>query len=179
MKVVFRPRQFRTTERASNIFIKGVFGGLGIDFLAVMSRLYQMPFLWFSEGTTIELDFGSENLILKALEDKGEDFHAEEVIEKIPLKDLVSMSVPALRDKYIRAFAANLAEHNFGMPKTAKAIRERWHPSLISEFAAEEGHPILAAEIINLLFRNEWGIKTSYERKTTAAHNDKAVASYI
>jgi hypothetical protein len=99
MKVVFRPEQFRKPERVGNISAKGSFRGLGIDFLAVMSRLYQLPFLWFSEGTFIELDFDSEKLVLKAPEDIGEEFHAKEVVQEIPLSELVYLSVAALRDK--------------------------------------------------------------------------------
>lgn len=163
MKVIFKPPQFRVGGQAGNISAEGTFSGLGIDFLAVMTRLYQLPFLWFSEGTIIELDFDSEKLILKALEDKGEDFHAKQVVHEIPLSELICLSVTALRDKYITPFAADLAEYNFGMPKTAKAIRERWHPSLISEIAAEEGHSVLDTEINNLLFRETWEIQTSYE----------------
>jgi hypothetical protein len=165
MKVSFRPQQFNMSERAGNISAKGVFRGLGIDFLAVMSRLYQMPFLWFSEGIFIELDFDTEKLILIAPEDKGEDFYAKKITQEIPLNDLVGRSVSFLRDRYIRSFAADLAEHNFGMPKTAKAIRESRHPSVISRFAAEEGHPVLDTEIINLLFRESWEMEPSYKRE--------------
>jgi hypothetical protein len=164
MKVIFKPQQFRTDGRTGNISAKGTFSGMGIDFLAVMARLYQLPFLWFSEGIFIELDFDAEKLILKAPEDKEGDFHAEEVAREIPLSELVYLSVTSLRDKYIRPFAADLAEYNFGMPKTAKAIREHWHPSLISEIAAGEGHPVLDTEINNLLFRENWEILTSYEK---------------
>ena len=164
MKVIFRPQQFRTSKRVGNISVNGSFRGLGIDFLVVMARLYQLPFLWFSEGTLIELDFESEKLTLKAPEDIGEDFHAKEVVQDIPLSELLCLSVTDLRDKYIRTFAANLAEHNFNMPKTAKAIREERHPSLIAELAAEEGHPVLDAEINNLLFRENWEMETSYQQ---------------
>lgn len=163
MKVIFKPQQFRKPSRAGSISIKGTFSGLGIDFLAVMARLYELPFLWFSEGMFIELDFDSEKLILKAPEDKDGDLHAEQVVQEIPLSELVCLSVANLRDKYIRPFAADLAEYNFGMPGTAKAIREGWHPALISEIAAEEGHPVLDTEINNLLFRENWEIQTSYE----------------
>ena len=81
MKIIFKPRQFSESEGASNIISQGTFQGLGIDFLAVIARLHQMPFLWFSEGSFIELDFESEKMILNAPEDKGEDFHAREVVE--------------------------------------------------------------------------------------------------
>lgn len=162
VKVQFRPRQFIANGRAGNIICKGSFHGIGIDFLEVMSRLYELPFLWFSEGILMELDFESQNLILKAPEDKGEDFHAREVIKEIPLKDLVLLPTEILRDKHIRPFAADLAEYNFGMPKTAKAIRERKRHSLMSEIATEEGHPVLDTEIENLLFRKDWNIKSSY-----------------
>lgn len=170
MKVTFRPQQFRTPERIGGISAKGTFHGLGIDFLAVMARLYQMPFLWFSEGIVIELDFDSEKLILKAPEDKGEDFYAREVIEEVPLRNLLCLSLTTLRSRYISNFAANLAEFNFGMPKTAKAIRQNQPPSLIEEIAAEEGHPVLDLEITNLLFREKWEIETSYQ---------KFVSSYV
>lgn len=156
MKVVFKPQQFRTNKRASNISVKGTFHGLGVDFLAVMARLYEMPFLWFSEGTIIELDFDSEKLILKAPEDASENFQPKEVIQEIPLGELVYLPMTALREKYIRPFAANLAEFNFGMPKTARAIRENRRSTLISELATEEGHPVLDTEINNLLFRENW-----------------------
>jgi hypothetical protein len=162
MKVIFRPEQFRVPEGAGNIFAKGRFRGLGIDFLAVMARLYEMPFLWFSEGISIELDFDSEKLVLKTPADEGEDFKAKEAVQEISLKDLLSLPVTALRDKYIKPFAAKLAEDNFGMPETAKAIRERRHDSLILEIAAREGHPVLDTEIENLLFREDWEIETSY-----------------
>lgn len=152
MKVIFKPQQFRAPERASNISIKGVFSGLGIDFLAVMARLYQMPYLWFSEGIFIEVDFDSEKLILKAPGDKEGDSLAKEVIREIPLSELICFPVSSLRDIHITLFAADLAEYNFGMPKTAKAIREGQHPLLISELAAAEGHPVLDTEIENLLF---------------------------
>lgn len=169
MKVIFKPQQFRMNERVSNISLKGAFHGLGIDFLVVMARLYQMPFLWFSEGTFIELDFDSEKLILKAPEDTGEDFQAKEVTQEISLGELVYLPVTALREKYIRPFAANLAEFNFGMPKTDRAIRENWHASLISELATEEGHPVLDTEINNLLFRENWEIETSFEKLSLSA----------
>ena len=166
MKVTFRPRQYSVKRRTGNIFVKGVFRGLGIDFLAVMTRLYEMPFLWFSEGLTIEIDFDSKKLILTAPEDDLEDFRARKVVQEIPLKELICLSVSELRDKYIKTFAANLAEYNFNMPETANAIRAGQHRSLISELAAEEGHPVLDTEITNLLFRNEWGMKTSFEERS-------------
>lgn len=169
MKVIFKPQQFRLNERSSNISVKGAFQGLGIDFLAVMARLYQMPFLWFSEGTFIELDFNSEKLTLKAPEDTGEDYQAKEVKQEIPLGELVYLPLTTLREKYIRPFAANLAEFNFGMPKTARAIRENRRPSLIVELAAEEGHPVLDAEITNLLFREDWEMETSYQKFVSCA----------
>lgn len=100
-----------------------------------------MPFLWFSEGLFMELDFESEKLIIKAPEDKGEYFHAREVVQEIPFGKLVTMSVPALREIYIRPFAANLAEYNFGMPRTAHAIRAYRKQSIIAELAFDEGHP--------------------------------------
>jgi len=164
MEIIFIPQQFRINKRASKIFVKGAFQGLGIDFLAVMARLYQMPFLWFSEGTFIELNFDSEKLILKAPEDTGEDFQAKEVTQEIPLGELVYLPVTVLREKYIKPFAANLAEFNFGMPKTARAIRDNLRSSVISELAAEEGHPVLDTEINNLLFRENWEIETSFEK---------------
>lgn len=168
MKVIFRPQQFRASEGAGNISVQGTFRGLGIDFLAVMSRLYQMPFLWFSEGLFIELDFESEKLILKAPEDKGDDFHAKEVVQEIPLNELVTMSMSRLRERYIRPFAANLAEHNFGMPKTAKAIREYRHRTAILKLASDEGHPVLDTEIDNLLFRESWDMEMSYKKRVAA-----------
>lgn len=163
MKVTFRPQRYRVKPYAGNISVKGAFRGLGIDFLAVMARLYQMPFLWFSEGLTIEVDFDSKKLILTAPEDDLGNFRAQEVVQEIPLKELVCLPVSELRDKYLRNFAANLAEDNFNMPETAKAIREERQRSLILELAADEGHPVLDTEINNLLFRDEWGIKTSFE----------------
>ncbi len=60
MKLIFRPQQFDTSELVGGIFATGTFRGLGIDFLAVMERLYQMPFLWFSEIVVIEMDFDTE-----------------------------------------------------------------------------------------------------------------------
>lgn len=168
MKVTFKPAQFRVSEDAGNISVEGSFRGLGIDFLAVMARLYQLPCLWFSEGIFIELDFDSEKLILKAPMNIGEDFCAGEVVQEIPLSELVCSSVEILREKYIKPFAANLAEFNFGMPKTAQAIRQRWHPARISKIAAREGHPVLDAEITNLLFRENWELATSYERAASA-----------
>lgn len=123
-----------------------------------------MPFLWFSEGIFIELDFESEILILKAPEEKGEDFNVKEIIQEIPLRNLVCLPIGVLRNRYIRRFAANLAENNFRMPKTAKAIRESLHPSLISEIATEEGDSVLNTEINNLLFRENWEIETSYQQ---------------
>ncbi len=166
MKVVFNPQQFRLPETGGNISAKGVFQGYGADFLAVMARLYQMPFLWFSEGIFVELDFDSGKLTLRVLADQEEDFEAKEVIQEIPLKELVSLPVAKLRDNYIRPFAADLAENNFGMPETAKAIREERHPSLIMENAFREGHPVLDTEIENLLFRENWDIGTSYGKFT-------------
>ncbi len=163
MEVIFKPQQYRVSERGSGIFAKGVFKGMGIDFLAVMARLYQMPFLWFSEGIIIEIDFDSEKLFIKAPGSDYEDFHAKEVVEEIPLRELVCKSVSALREKYVKTFAANLAEYNFNMPETAKAIRDHRHPALILELAAEEGHPVLDTEIKNLLYREDWEMNTSFE----------------
>lgn len=164
MKVSFTPYQFRSDGDIGNISVEGTFRGSGVDFLAVMARLYQMPFLWFSEGIYIELDFVSENLTLMAYEDKGKTSPAKDINLKIPFKELMCLSTRILRDKYIRTFVANLAENNFGMLKTAEAIRQGWKPSLISELAAGEGHPVLDSEIENLLFRENWEIETSYEK---------------
>ena len=162
MKVLFRPRQFTTERSGGSIICNGAFSGLGIDFLEVMTKLYELPFLWFSEGISIELDFKSQKLTLKAAADRGEDFSAREVVREIPLKEVVLLPVETLREQYIRPFAADLAEHNFGMPGTAKAIREKRRPSSIMEIATEEGHPVLDTEIENLLFRKHWGIRSSY-----------------
>ena len=123
-----------------------------------------MPFLWFSEGIFIELDFESETLILKAVDKKGEDFYVKEIIQEIPLRNFVCLPINALRNRYVRCFAANLAEYNFGMLKTAKAIREQRHHSLITKIAMEEGHRIMDTEINNLLFRENWEIETSYQQ---------------
>lgn len=162
MKVIFNPRRFGAPERSGNISAKGAFRGANIDFLAVMARLYQMPFLWFSEAIFIELDFDSEKLVLKVPADQTGTFMTREVIEEISFGELICLPAAEIRDKYIRPFAANLAENAFGMPETAKAIRERRLNSLISEIAAREGHPVLDTEIENLLFREKWEIETSF-----------------
>jgi hypothetical protein len=166
MKVIFEPALFRTSTRKNSISVKGSYPGLGINFLAVMARLYELPFLWFSEGMFIELDFESEKLILKAPEDKDGDLNVEEVVQTIPFNDLVTMTVPALRELYIRPFAANLAEFNFDMPKTAYAIRAYRHRSEIERLAFDEGHPVLDDEITNLLFRERWDMETSFNKRS-------------
>lgn len=74
-----------------------------------------------SEGIFIELNFDRQKLILRVPENKSQDFQAREVIQEIPLNDLIHLSVLTVRDRYIRSFAAN-PEHNFGIRKTAKAI---------------------------------------------------------
>lgn len=164
MKVIFKPQQFLSPEPASAISVKGVFSGLGIDFLAVMARLYQMPYLLSSKRIFIEVDFDSKKLILKYPGNKEDNYQKKEIICEIPLNQLICFSVASLRDIHITSFAADLAEYNLGMPRTAKAIREGEHPLLISELAAEEGHPVLDIEIENLLFRQNWEIQTSYEK---------------
>lgn len=68
-----------------------------------------------------------------------------------------------LRSRYISNFAANMAEFNFEMPQTAKAIRQNWHTSLIAEIAVEKGHPVFDDEIYNLLFQENREIETSYQ----------------
>jgi hypothetical protein len=162
MKVDFRPTHFTRNGKVAAIVSSGVHNGPIVDFLAVMAKLYQMPYLWCTQTVKVSVNFETQMLHLEVEGDKNA-VGVETIQVKIPLVDLLEDTAEKLRQDYIVPFAAAVAGKNFDMPKTAEAIEGGKSKEEIAALALEEGHPVLNDEILDLLYGDNFEVETSYK----------------
>lgn len=96
--------------------IRGFQGSIGL-FFAVMDKLGQAPFLWWSEIMRVGVDFERKEVMLFV------PIGGRNLGQTIPFADLLALSYADLVDRYMRPYAAAIAR-DWKFVQTADVIED-------------------------------------------------------